>query len=72
MQLLSNVPPRVLSTNLVIPSLQIIHVFAEAKEDTRIFMAKWNIKDGFWRLDAEDSAEWNFAYDLPQHPSQPC
>jgi hypothetical protein len=36
-------------------------------------MAKWDIKDGFWRLNlnAEDGAEWNFAYVLPQNPGQP-
>jgi hypothetical protein len=51
---------------------RIIHAFAEAKEGALIFMAKWDIKDGFWRLDMEDGAEWNFAYDLPQHPGQPC
>jgi hypothetical protein len=34
-------------------------------------MAKWDIKDGFWRLDAEDGAEWNFVYVLPQNPGQP-
>jgi len=28
----------------------IIHAFAEAEEDALIFMAKWDIKDGFWRL----------------------
>jgi hypothetical protein len=39
----------------------IIHAFAEAEEDARIFMAKWDIKDRFWRLDAEDSAKWNFS-----------
>jgi hypothetical protein len=43
-----------------------------AEENARIFMAKWDIKDGFWRLDAEDGAEWNFSYVLPQHPGQPC
>jgi hypothetical protein len=52
---------------------QIIHAFVKAEEDARIFMAKWDIKDGFWRLDAEDGAKWNFAYVLPQHPAgQPC
>ena len=35
-------------------------------------MAKWDIKDGFWRLDAEDGTKWNFSYVLPQHPGQPC
>ena len=34
-------------------------------------MAKWDIKDGFWRLDAEESAKWNFSYVLPQHPREP-
>jgi len=49
----------------------IIHAFAEAEEDARIFMAKWDIKDGFWRLDAEEGAKWNFSYVLPQHPGEP-
>jgi hypothetical protein len=26
---------------------QIIHAFAAADEDAKIFMAKWDIKDGF-------------------------
>ena len=29
-------------------------------------MAKWDIKDGFWRMDCEGREEWNFAYVLPQ------
>ncbi len=36
---------------------RIIHAFAETEDDARIFMAKWDIKDGFWHLDAEDGAE---------------
>jgi hypothetical protein len=32
----------------------IIHAFAEADEDSKIFLAKWDIKDGFWRLDCEE------------------
>ena len=51
--------------------LHIIHAFAEAEEDARIFMAKWDIKYGFWRLDAEEGAEWNFSYVLSQHPGEP-
>jgi len=35
-------------------------------------MAKWDIKDGFWRLDAEDGTKWNFSFVLPQYPGQPC
>jgi hypothetical protein len=47
---------------------RIIHSFAETEDDARIFMAKWDIKDGFWRIDAEDGAEWNFSHVLPQSP----
>ena len=53
-------------------SLQrIIHAFAAADEDAKIFMAKWDIKDGFWRLDCEQGEEWNFAYVLPPRPGTP-
>ena len=51
---------------------RIMHAFTEAEEDARIFMAKWDIKDSFWRLYAEEGAKWNFAYVLPQHTRQPC
>ena len=44
---------------------RIIHAFATAEEDAKIFMAKWDIKDGFWRLDCEEGEEWNFSYVLP-------
>ncbi len=50
---------------------RIIHAFAKTKDEAHIFMAKWDIKDGFWRLDAEDGAEWNFTYVLPQDPGKP-
>lgn len=29
---------------------RLIHAFAEAPEDAKIFAAEWDIKDGFWRL----------------------
>ncbi len=32
---------------------------------------KWDIKDGFWRLDCQEGAEWNFAYVLPQAEGEP-
>jgi hypothetical protein len=51
---------------------QINHAFVEAEEDAHIFMAKWDIKDRFWRLDVGDGTEWNVVYVLPQHPGQPC
>jgi hypothetical protein len=34
-------------------------------------MAKWDIKDGFWHLNAKTGDEWNFAYVLPQPPGEP-
>jgi hypothetical protein len=44
---------------------RIIYAFAEAEEDAKIFMAKWDIKDGFWQLNCEVGEEFNFAYVLP-------
>ena len=53
-------------------SLQrIIHAFATADPDAKIFMAKWDIKDGFWRLDCEQGQEWNFCYVLPAPENEP-
>jgi hypothetical protein len=45
---------------------RIIHAFAAAKKDTKIFMAKWDIKDGFWQMDCKIGEEFNFVYILPQ------
>ena len=50
---------------------QIIHAFAQAGPEDKVFMAKWDIKDGFWRLDSEEGEEWNFAYVLPQPEGAP-
>ena len=50
---------------------RIIHAFAEADPDDKIFMAKFDIKDGFWRLMCEEGEEWNFAYVLPQKEGEP-
>jgi hypothetical protein len=30
-----------------------------------------DIRDGFWQMDTEEGAEWNFSYVLPQCPGQP-
>jgi hypothetical protein len=35
----------------------IIHAFAEADENAKIFMAKRDIKDGFWRMDCAEGEE---------------
>eukprot|EP00956_Cyclotella_meneghiniana_P012280 scaffold17443_cov38-Cyclotella_meneghiniana.AAC.11 len=50
---------------------RIIHAFAEADEDAKVFMAKFDIKDGFWRLSCETGEEWNFCYVLPQEEGEP-
>jgi len=50
---------------------RIIHAFAEADDAAKIFMAKWDIKDGFWRMDCAAGEEWNFAYVLPQEEGEP-
>ena len=50
---------------------RIIHAFAEAEDDAKIFMAKWDIKDGFWRMDCAEGEEYNFAYVLPQEDGKP-
>ena len=49
----------------------IIHAFVAAEEDAKIFMAKWDIKDGFWRMDGREGEEWNFACVLPQPEGEP-
>jgi hypothetical protein len=49
----------------------IIHAFAEADKNAKIFMVKWDIKDGFWHMDCTEGEEWNFAYVLPQAEGKP-
>ena len=51
---------------------RIIHAFAEADDDAVILMAKWDIQDGFWRLNCREGEEWNFCYVWPQAPGEPC
>ena len=36
---------------------RIIHAFAKAEEGDKIFMAKWDIKDGFWCMDCAEGEE---------------
>ena len=50
---------------------RLICAFAQADLNAKIFMAKWDIKDGFWRLDCQEGQEWNFAYVLPQPEGKP-
>ncbi len=50
---------------------RIIHAFAETEDDAVILMAKWDIQDGFWRLNCHKGEEWNFCYVWPQAPGEP-
>jgi hypothetical protein len=50
---------------------RIVHAIAEVEDDEKIFMAKYDIKDGFWRLQCTPGDKWNFAYVLPQDSSAP-
>jgi hypothetical protein len=40
---------------------RIIHAFAKVDDNNNIFMAKWDIKDGFWWMDCKAGEEFNFA-----------
>ncbi len=50
---------------------RMIHAFAEAKDEEKIFMAKWDVQDRFWRMNCREGEQWNFAYVLPQAPGSP-
>ena len=50
---------------------QIMHAFAKADDNAKIFMAEWDIKDGFWHMDCEKGEGYNFAYVLPQEEGMP-
>jgi hypothetical protein len=36
---------------------QIIHEFAKSDDDAKIFMAKWDLRDGFWQMDCQADEE---------------
>jgi hypothetical protein len=50
---------------------RIVHAFVETDPTAKIFMAKWDIKDGFWRIDCAEGEEWKSAYILPQKEGEP-
>ncbi len=50
---------------------RIIHAFSETDVNAKVFMAKWDIKYGFWRMDCAKGEEWNFVYVLPQPEQVP-
>ena len=45
--------------------LRLIRALAEAPDGAKIFQEKWDIKDGFWRLDCKEGEGWYFCYVLP-------
>ncbi len=51
---------------------QLIHAFSKADNNAVILMAKWDIQDGFWRLNCRQGEEWNFCYVWPQEPDEQC
>ena len=50
---------------------RIMHVFAKVDYNAKIFMAKWGINDGFWRLDCQEGQEWICCCVLPQPAEKP-
>jgi hypothetical protein len=48
-----------------------IHAFVGAKQDKKIFMAKWDVKDGVWQMDCCKDEQLNFVYVLLQPPGSP-
>ena len=50
---------------------QIVAALANSKPEEVVFMAKFDIKDGFWRLVCKEGEKYNFAYILPQGEDQP-
>ena len=55
--------------------LQLIHTFAEAPVCANIFQAKWDIKDGFERLDCKKKGRMEFLLCLTteaRHANKTC
>ena len=51
--------------------LRLICAFSEAPDCANIFQEKWDIKEGFWRIDCKEGEECNVCYVLPQNPDMP-
>jgi hypothetical protein len=46
-------------------------VEAEDDKNIKIFMVKWDVKDGFWQMCSKAGEEWYFTYVLPQLEGEP-
>ena len=44
---------------------------ATAPEGKKVYMAKWDVKDGFWQMVSQRGSEWNFCHILPQEAGKP-
>ena len=49
----------------------LLHAFAKAPEEANIFLAKFDMKDGFWQMICKAGKEWNFVYVMSQPNSDP-
>ena len=45
---------------------RIVHTLVECAPVDTVFLAKWDVKDGFWREEGKEGEDWNCAYVLPQ------
>ena len=43
----------------------LIHAFSEAPDGAKVFQEKWDIKNGFGRLDCKEGGKCNFCFVLP-------
>jgi hypothetical protein len=67
-------PSRAHQRGQLIRSENVSHVSSmrlQKRARTQKYLAKWDIKDGFWRMDCREGKEWNFLYVLPQPEGTP-
>ena len=50
---------------------RILDFLAHAPSDYPVYLSKYDISDGFWRMVVAAGSEWNFAYVLPQEEGKP-
>lgn len=50
---------------------RILQFLAHAPSEYPVYLSKYDISDGFWRMVVAAGCEWNFAYVLPQAEGEP-